>query len=113
MGVAGQGVIAGHWAKKAGWVTKTWGLVTRGDLAAERKASSGLFYFISRTVEAGEQPEGPHRGLPLSPGVTSSLPQCPEGTSLLMKSPASLCCLAFVLAEFKLGHHSEAPASLC
>ena len=99
--------------KKAGWVTRTQGLVTRGDLASKRKASSGLLYVLSHAVEPGEQPEGPHRGLLLSPRVTRSLPQCPAGTSFIMKSPASLCCLAFVLAEFRLGHHSEASASLC
>lgn len=77
---------------KTGWVTRTQGLVTRRDLAAKRKASFCLGYFLSHAVEAGEQLEGCY-----SLTVTSSLPQWPGRTSLLMKSPASLCCLPFVL----------------
>lgn len=89
-------------------------LVSREDMSAKRKPSSVFFYFLSHAVEAQEQPEGPHRGLLLSPGVTSFLPPCPEGSSSFpMKSPARLCCLTFALAEFKLGHHSEMPATIC
>ena len=54
-GAAGQGGLQG---KKTGWVTRTQGLVMRGDLAAKRKASSGSFFFLSHAVEAGEQTEG-------------------------------------------------------
>lgn len=38
--------------KPPGWMIRTQGLVTRGDLTAKRKESSGLFYCLPRAVEA-------------------------------------------------------------
>lgn len=52
VGAASQRNFGRNWEKPPGWMIRTQGLVTRGDLTAKRKESSGLFYCLPRAVEA-------------------------------------------------------------